>query len=512
MLKRLLLLAALLSLTLACVTLVPSPTPPQPTSIFPTETSQHTVTPSAETPAGESFLGLPWGNADFYAPGLLNGNIDLAGATEYHLAFVIQENLSSLTGRVEILYTNREEKPLAEIWLRLYPNIIGGELEITNLTLDGQTPPTRLDLQNSLLIVTPGEALRPGQSTRLGMDFSLNVPTDNFSNYGVLAAVDGVLTLAHAYPMVAVYDESGWNAEVPPVYGDLTYADASFYIVRVTAPAGLALAASGRQVSSEITGDTQTALFALGPGRDFMLAALRDYIVETRQSNGVTLNAYAPASADPQYNQVVLDTAEESLRIFGQRYAPYPYSEYDLVATPTFALGVEYPGLVALSTQLYDPSAPDFYLESTVAHETGHQWFYNLVGDDQLDQPWLDESLTQFITWQYYADRYGQTAAEGFKESLTSRWQNVDNAPIPVGQPVAAYSDREYSAIVYGRGALFFFALRDEIGQEAFDVFLKTYTTRYSWNIATTEALKTTAEATCGCDLTPLFAQWVFEQ
>ena len=27
-----------------------------------------------------------------------------------------------------------------------------------------------------------------------------------------------------------------------------------------------------------------------------------------------------------------------------------------------------------------------------VAHEVGHQWFYNLVGNDQVDQPWLDEA------------------------------------------------------------------------------------------------------------------------
>ena len=31
-------------------------------------------------------------------------------------------------------------------------------------------------------------------------------------------------------------------------------------------------------------------------------------------------------------------------------------------------------------------------------HETAHQWFYSLVGNDQARDPWLDESLTQWAT------------------------------------------------------------------------------------------------------------------
>ena len=57
-------------------------------------------------------------------------------------------------------------------------------------------------------------------------------------------------------------------------------------------------------------------------------------------------------------------------------------------------------------------------MEGTVAHEVGHQWFYNLVGDDQLDDPWLDESFAQFATLQYFTDEYGASGADGFRNSL----------------------------------------------------------------------------------------------
>ena len=311
--------------------------------------------------------------------------------------------------------------------------------------------------------------------------------------------------------MIAVYDETGWNAEIPAEWGDLTYADASYFAVRVTAPAGLTLIASGQQTSHETGSDTETALFALGPARDFMLVAAKEYVLKSQTAGETQINAYIPANTDEKYTTQVLDTAAEAIRVFSQRYAPYPYTEFDIVATPTFALGVEYPGLIAINATLYSDDAPPYYLESTVAHEVGHQWFYNLIGNDQLDQPWLDESLTQFITWQYYEDRYGPDGAEGFKASLEGRWESIENKPIPVGQPVAAYTAREYSAIVYGRGALFFFALRDEIGQEAFDVFLKSYSTNYSWGLSTTDGLKSAAEKSCGCNLKPLFDEWIFK-
>ena len=135
--------------------------------------------------------------------------------------------------------------------------------------------------------------------------------------------------------------------------------------------------------------------------------------------------------------------------------------------------------MIAITSRIYNldedyrGTPASLYLESTVAHEVGHQWFYNLVGGDQLDDPWLDESLTQFATLQYYTDEYGSGGEQGFRNSLESRWDAVERADIPIGLPVRAYSGQEYGAIVYGRGPLFFVALRNRMGTEAFDAFLK---------------------------------------
>jgi aminopeptidase N len=177
-------------------------------------------------------------------------------------------------------------------------------------------------------------------------------------------------------------------------------------------------------------------------------------------------------------------------------------------------LGIEYPGVIAITEQIYgvENSSGNPIMEATVAHEAGHQWFYNLVGNDQLDEPWLDESLTQFVTWQYFADRYGSSGANGFEESLQSRWSRVENQAIPIGLPVTGYSGVEYSAIVYGRGAFFFDALRERLGEESFDNFMKDYTESNKWGIGTGENLKELAEKHCDCDLTAMFEEWVYPQ
>jgi aminopeptidase N len=149
-------------------------------------------------------------------------------------------------------------------------------------------------------------------------------------------------------------------------------------------------------------------------------------------------------------------------------------------------------------------------MEATVAHEVAHQWFYNLVGDDQLDDPWLDESLAQFATLEYYTDEYGAQGAEGFRASLESRWESVNDAKIPIGLPVAKYTDEEYSAIVYGRGALFFTALKVKMGYDVFDQFMKDYTVQLSWGIATPQFMQSLAEKECSCDLEQIFKDWVY--
>ena len=437
----------------------------------------------------------------------------LSGASMYSIQFTIQDDIINTDGMAEVHYTNRESVPLEEVQFRLLPNALSGEMKVASVRVNDQPFEPLYELQGSLMRVPLYQPLQPGESVDIAIQFSVTVPSTIESNYGILAYYDGVLTLAHSYPMIAVYDDEGWNAEIPPNQGDPTYADASFFNVTVDAPGDLVLVGSGRETSREENGSRQIVTYAAGPARDFYLAASADYEVTSQTVGEVTFNSYAFKGME-EGAQMAIDVSVASFDFFGELYTPYPYTEYDIVSTPTYALGIEYPGVIAITDRIYDidnstyDTSNTIMMETTVAHEAGHQWFYNLVGNDQLDEPWLDESLTQFVTWQYYADRYGKSGSNGFEESLYSRWSRVYEN-IPIGMPVAEYEGSTYSAIIYGRGAFFFEALRDEMGEENFDAFMTDYVVSNSWGIGTGENMKELAEKHCKCDLTKLFNQWV---
>ena len=138
-----------------------------------------------------------------------------------------------------------------------------------------------------------------------------------------------------------------------------------------------------------------------------------------------------------------------------------------------------------------------------------HQWWYNVVGNDQVNDPWLDEALAQYSTYRYYRDRYGEPGGQGYIEAMRSRWARVDNAEKPIGLPVAAYSDLEYGAIVYGRGPLFLLALADRLGAEKMAELLRRYYAAETWQIATPAGFRGLAEEVAGASLEDLFVKWV---
>jgi aminopeptidase N len=464
---------------------------------------------------------MAWDDRAIFRDGLIDAEravLDrLPGATVYHMDLQIPGDFLTLQGRQQVRYTNQENEPLNEIYFRLFPNAAGGESTVSAVKVDDQDVEPAYEFEDSALRVPLPTALQPSQQVVIQMDFSVKVPLEMGGNYGLFGYFDNVLVLDEFYPVIPVYDDEGWNVEVPPPNADTSYFDASFYVVRVTAPAKLTVVASGIEVGRESEGDNQVLTFAAGPARDFYLAASDRYTVVSKKVGETEINSYAfEERADGA--KLALQYAVDALESFNARFGVYPYTELDVVSTPMQALGIEYPGIMGIALNLYDldetvaglPSP--VMMEGTVAHEVAHQWFYNAVGNDQVDEPWLDEAMAQYLTGLYYADTYGESAARSYRSSWNSRWERVDRADIPIGMPAGSYVDKEYGAIVYGRGPLFVAALAKEMGQEKFDEFLRDYYKSHQWGIGTSDAFKQLAEGHCQCDLTALFEEWVYEK
>jgi len=520
--KRFLLVMLILVVALfvaACVASPPAAIPRQPATatisapspVPPTSAPGPTATAVAVLPAPALF-DIPWDDRTPFAAGLIPAEQDalqaLPAASIYHIAFSVDDSLTQVSGKLEVRYANAEDVALDEIIFRLFPNILGGHMAVSNVRLNDQPVQTSLDNQDSVLRIPLEKPLQPGEPVVIAMNFQTQAPTTPGSNYGVLATMNGIMALAHFYPMIPAYDdEIGWYDETPPNYGDVTYSDAAFYLVQVTLPAGQVAQASGFELKSAEQAGQQVITYAAGPMRDFYLVSSDRYQVMTQQVGDTVVRAYAPSEKADE-NKLALQFAAAALQVFNRYYGVYPFTELDVAGTPTLAGGVEYPGIIVIALSLYDPNQAFF--EVATAHEVGHQWFYSVVGNDQIHHPWLDESLTQYNTLLYFKTMHGESGYREARNDLQRRWDYIDDADIPLDLPVSAYDEAEYSGIIYGRGGVFFDDLRKQIGDDAFEKFQKAYYRTYKWGVATTDGLKSVAEAACGCDLTPMFKAWVY--
>jgi len=431
--------------------------------------------------------------------------------TRYQIQLDVDPDALKLSGAQHVRYTNAEEEPLTEIVLRLLPNTpgYGGSMAVETLLLDGALVAPKLSLGGSALSVPLPQPLEPGQSVELELDYQASVPTDGSAGYAQYSYVDGVLALPNVYPLIPVYDDERWNVELAPGYGDAVFSDVALYEVQVTLPSDLVLATTGTTIETIDNHDgTTTHTIVSGPVRDFDLTASARYKSVQADVDGVQVTSYYTGSDEG--GQRALDYTVESLRIYERLIGAYPFNELDVMATPTSAGGIEYPGLIVIANDLYEQET-DFFEWATV-HETAHQWWYAMVGNDQVDEPWLDEALTQYTSLLYIEERYGAAAAE---RTLNVRFENVYQRLLDTGQdmaaglPVDAYSESLYGAVVYGKGPLFFHALRDQVGDEVFDEILRTYYDRYRYRIAYPQDFLSVAEQVSGQDVGTLYAQWI---
>ncbi|MEW6567884.1 MAG: M1 family metallopeptidase [Chloroflexota bacterium] len=419
----------------------------------------------------------------------------------------LERNQAAIEGMARILFTNPLDQPLTEIVLALWPrektqylaDMSAGPLIVNGRVLDVEDQ--HLSLRARLPVpLAPGESLDLSLPFRV---FNIGVMRDDVPRR--FAIVDDVLIAPTFYPLLPRLVDGEWQVEAPPPGGDTTNSDAAYYTVRLTWPAGYALAATGTALDLQENLDgTNSATFVSGPVRDFAFAVGR-LESEDRTLGDLRLRGWVlPANARDLDR--LLDTAAAQVEILQGLLGPYPYAELDLVDAPGAFGGIEYPGLVFIGT------VGTQGLVGPVVHEIGHQWFYGLVGNNQLNDPWLDEAAATYTEVLYYESAVGPERATSLLREYHDLVGTYATDPMmPIGLPVGAYaSEQDYALIVYLKGALFFDALRRELGDEAFFAFLRSYIEEQRYGFAGPETFEHLAEAACSCDLGPLFDHWVY--
>jgi aminopeptidase N len=202
--------------------------------------------------------------------------------------------------------------------------------------------------------------------------------------------------------------------------------------------------------------------------------------------DGTTVTSYYLPGHE-EAGRRALDVATRSVQVYNDRFGAYPYPHLRVVET-YFLIegspgGMEYPGLVLVSSEFYDPEsslARSDEPEVVWAHEVAHQWWYGVVGNDQVDDPWLDEALSTYSSILYFEAAAGQKAADRqlrWQCTLPYRAIQVAGGDRPVGTSLDEFDENElaYAAIVYGKGGLFFEKLRELLGNDRFLAMLQGY-------------------------------------
>ncbi len=426
---------------------------------------------------------------------------------QYRIAIDIDRDSSTADSQLNISYFNKSGKDLSEIQFRLLMN----NNTHTPMTIDsvqtGEIPVEfRISEDNTSLIIPLKRKLNPGKTALIqiqyGIDFS------KASNYYFnFARIDKRgFSIPHFYPIAAVIHDGLWENDPIAYGGDLLSADSSWFMVEIISDDNVVIVTSGKEISREIRKGKQKKVYVAGPVRDFYICGDVSFIPQVTLSGETDVISYS-RNKDSSSSAKAAGISSSALALFNSTFGAYPYSELKIAAMPMSAQGVEFPGLFAIREELYEDHEGSVF-EPTIVHEAAHQWFYAMMGNNQLKEPWLDEGLAQYALWLYYRENYGASAALNLFNSFTERWGRIDRAEIPINKEVSFYKGKEYSAIIYGRAPLFLIELRNTIGVERFHSFLRHLIRQYSHRQINTEDFRTELIHFAGSSADPLFEKY----
>jgi hypothetical protein len=338
----------------------------------------------------------------------------------YVLQIRVERRLISAAGTLRVTFA----PPVAtdRLVFRLWPNSPfyarrGASLTVSDVRSRGR-PLSVVRPDPTMLVVR--RAVAAGNRVTVSMKWALRLPRPA----GLQLHGGRSLRLVSFFPLLA-WNGTGWATE-PPTRTDSFWptSPTADFDARVTAPGRLRVLASGTRIGA--------GHWRAHAVRDFALAVGAFDVVTTTVHAPQTVRVSVGLERGSAYRaRDFLVSAADALRFYAKGYGDYPWPTYTLAVMRDFSgfSGTAYPTL----TFLGDGSLV------LVPHETAHQWFYSLVGNDQSRDPWLSEGLA---TW-------AQTGPEGSLPLMLS-------TPIPttvrnrIGEPMSFWQSYDFETIRLG--------------------------------------------------------------
>jgi hypothetical protein len=136
---------------------------------------------------------------------------------------------------------------------------------------------------------------------------------------------------------------------------------------------------------------------------DFAWVSSPRYVRADTTWNGIDVRALVFRD-DADRWRGVLEYTVASLERFTAWVGPYRYPQVTTAESWMGGSAMEYPMLT-----MNDPDLTNWAfdaLEPTIAHETGHNWFYGMIASDERRYAWIDEGFTQDLETRYTRERF----------------------------------------------------------------------------------------------------------
>lgn len=449
----------------------------------------------------------------------------------YSLDVTYNEKTHILDGNMVVNYYNFSDNAFSSLLFHLYPNAFReeakskpvsatsedraypngpsyGNITINGVFSEGKELGFEIGGEDlNILSVTLPQELYPDERVKVNIIFEVQLANINHRlGYGANA-----VNFGNFYPIVCVYENGkGWQTDLYCSNGDPFYSEVANYKVRITYSKDFTLASSGVQVNTVEQEGKKVTQIEGEKIRDFAFVLCDKFEKLSAKAGNVTINYYYYSDPQPLLN---LQVSSDAVETFSDKFGQYPYSQISIVETGFVHGGMEYPNLVMIS----DQSGGEF--DYVIVHEIAHQWWYGVVGSNQVRHAWMDEGLTDYSAMLFFREKkeYNRnfdemidSATESYKLFVKLYSNLTGSVDTSMERALSEFdTEPEYTQCTYVKGALMFDTLRETVGDKKFFKALRDYFKNYALKNAEPADMIVSFENSTGYDLEGFFDSWL---